>query len=333
MSACDDADCVGSGFERVDFTYDGEGHRTAILATPASGSAVETTFRYGGDAIVAEYVDGTLAREYVTDDAGTISKVIVPVGQTGAGTYLVTWNGHGDAMALWRIESTGALTLANSFTYGTWGEPTTSTHNSITDLGFRFLYVGMWDVQWDADLGLHYMHARHYSPDLGRFLQRDPSRLDTQLFAYAGNSPVSKVDPSGLAWYLRAQVIVDRRDDFRLSMSFGLAMACAPSSFAGAAFCWFLSETTLAGLASWLAGKNYLEVRQAYYSSTGWAKIVYRGALRTSTGRYIFSSDTAGARYSCGSMAVAKACAEVLIGIRNAYNLDWYCGRVRDTWG
>jgi RHS repeat-associated protein len=100
-------------------------------------------------------------------------------------------------MALWRIESSGALTLANSFTYGTWGEPTTATHNSIGDLEFRFLYVGMWDVQWDADLGLHYMHARHYSPDLGRFVQPDPSRLDAQLFVYAENGPVSKVDPTG----------------------------------------------------------------------------------------------------------------------------------------
>ncbi len=197
VSACDDADCAGSGFERVDFTYDGEGHRTAILHTPAVGTPVETTFRYAGDAIVAEYEDGTLTREYVTDDAGTISKVIVPAGQPDAGTYLVTWNGHGDAMALWRIENTGALTLANSFTYGTWGEPTTATHNSIGDLGFRFLYVGMWDVQWDADLGLHYMHARHYSPSLGRFLQPDPSRLDVQLFVYAGNGPATKVDPSG----------------------------------------------------------------------------------------------------------------------------------------
>ncbi len=199
MSACDDADCAGSGFERVDFTYDGEGHRTAILHTPAVGTPVETTFRYAGDAIVAEYEDGTLTREYITDDAGTISKVIVPAGQPDAGTYLVTWNGHGDAMALWKIESTGALTLANSFTYGTWGEPTTATHNSIGDLGFRFLYVGMWDVQWDAVLGLHYTHARHYSPDLGRFLQPDPSRLDVQVFAYGASSPVTKVDPSGLA--------------------------------------------------------------------------------------------------------------------------------------
>jgi hypothetical protein len=53
---------------------------------------------------VAEYVDATLVREYVTDAGGTISKVIVPSGGS-AGTYLVTWNGHGDAMALYRIES------------------------------------------------------------------------------------------------------------------------------------------------------------------------------------------------------------------------------------
>ena len=199
VSACDDADCIGTGFDRVDFAYDGEGHRTAITETPAAGSPiVETTFRYAGDAIVAEYVDGTLSREYTTDDAGTISKVTIPAGAS-AGTYLVTWNGHGDALALYRIETSGALTLANSYTYSTWGRPTTATHNSIADLGFRFLYVGAADVQWDDafGLGLTYMHARHYSPTLGRFLQPDPSRLDAQLFVYAGNGPVSRVDPSG----------------------------------------------------------------------------------------------------------------------------------------
>ena len=206
VSVCDDADCVGSGFDRVDFTYDGEGHRTAIVETPAAGSpVVTTTFRYQGDAIVAEYVGGTLTREYVTDDAGTISKVIVPTGAS-AGTYLVTWNGHGDAMALYRIETNGTLTLANSYTYSTWGTPTTATHNSIADLKFRFLYVGAADVQWDDQygLGLTYMHARHYSPSLGRFLQPDPSRLDAQLFVYAGNGPVSKVDSTGLACAMTA---------------------------------------------------------------------------------------------------------------------------------
>lgn len=57
--------------------------------------------------------------------------------------------GHGDAQALWRIETSGALTLANSYTYSTWGVPTTTTHNGIANLGFRYLYVGRHGVQWD----------------------------------------------------------------------------------------------------------------------------------------------------------------------------------------
>jgi RHS repeat-associated protein len=227
VSACDSSACTGSGFDRVDFEYDGAGHRTAITETPAAGSpVVEWTFRYRGDAIVAEYKDGTLWREYVTDEAGTIGKVIVPAGLTGSGTYLVTWNGHGDAMALYKIESSGALTLANSFTYGTWGRPTTATHNSIADLGFRFLYVGAADVQWDAAFGLDllYMHARHYSPSLGRFLQPDPSRLDERLFVYAGNGPVSRIDPSGFA---PAGSILLLRQTIELPTWYGLGLGVA----------------------------------------------------------------------------------------------------------
>ena len=123
----------------------------------------------------------------------------------------MTWNGHGDAMALWRLETNGSLTLANSYTYSTWGQPTTATHNSIADLGFRFLYVGAHDVQWDGTYGLPliYMHARHYSPSIGRFLQPDPSRLDARLFVYADNGPVSKTDPSGLCpWCVVALLLV-----------------------------------------------------------------------------------------------------------------------------
>jgi hypothetical protein len=41
------------------------------------------------------------------------------------------------------------------------------------------------------------MHARHYSPVLGRFIQPDPSRQDASLFGYALDNPISHVDPSG----------------------------------------------------------------------------------------------------------------------------------------
>jgi RHS repeat-associated protein len=117
------------------------------------------------------------------------------------GTYLVTWSGHGDALALERLDPvTGTLTVANRFSYSTWGAPTLSLHNGYGDLGFRYRYVGQWGVAWDGYAGadLLYMRARHYSPELGRFLQPDPARAEENPYAHAGNSPVTKVDPSGL---------------------------------------------------------------------------------------------------------------------------------------
>jgi len=113
--------------------------------------------------------------------------------------YLVTWNGHGDALGLWRQNADGTLTLANSYTYTTWGTPTMTVASGFADLGFRFLYVGGSDVQWDNDfgLGLLYMHARHYSPAVGRFLQPDPARAETNPYAYAKNSPTTLSDCLG----------------------------------------------------------------------------------------------------------------------------------------
>lgn len=130
----------------------------------------------------------------VVDDSGTVVKLTIAAGEPGAGAspvdYIPTFNGHGDAVNLSRLEADGTLTLANSFRYETWGKPSTATHNSIPDLGFRFLYVGEFDVQWDDQLGLGllYMHARHYSPALGRFLQPDPDRSEANLYAYAADN-------------------------------------------------------------------------------------------------------------------------------------------------
>lgn len=199
VSACKSATCA-SGYDKLAFTYDGEGHRTKIVATSAAGAVTTTDFRYQGDAVVEEKVNGTVTRQFVTEAAGAITKLIVPSGQPHAGTYLVTWNGHGDALNLLRVNSDGSTTLANSFTYDTWGRPATTTHNSVGDLGFRYLYVGQFGVQWDNTFGLAllYMRARHYAPALGRFVQTDPSRLEASAYVYARNNPVTYQDPSGL---------------------------------------------------------------------------------------------------------------------------------------
>jgi RHS repeat-associated protein len=208
------AACTGGTYNEVESTYDGEGHRTQLRQYNSGNATPVATwdFRYQGDAIVEEKLTdathaGVVVRSYVVDDAGAIVKLVIPAGETGAGTYLVTWSGHGDATGLWQIDpSTGGLTLANSYTYSTWGAPTTTTANGFADLGFRFLYVGQYDVQWDNlfGLGLAYMHARHYSPALGRFLQPDPDGSEANLYAYAANNPVTEIDPDGTCFIICA---------------------------------------------------------------------------------------------------------------------------------
>ena len=78
--------------------------------------------------------------------------------------------------------------------------PTTTVTAGFNDLKFRYLCVGASDVQWDSSFGLnlHYMHARHYSSTLGRFLQPDPARADAMHYGYAGNNAVSASDPGGM---------------------------------------------------------------------------------------------------------------------------------------
>jgi RHS repeat-associated protein len=54
--------------------------------------------------------------------------------------------------------------------------------------------------EYDAELKLYYNRARYYSPDLWRFISRDPIDIadDINLYAYVGNNSVMFVDRNGL---------------------------------------------------------------------------------------------------------------------------------------
>ncbi len=244
LKACRDAGCT-SAADQVRMWYDGEGRRTKIVTDPASGDTITRSFRYQGEAIGEERVKigtgaETVSQRYLVDESGSIVEVIIPSG-ANAGTYVVTWNGHGDAMGLWRIKPDGTLERANTYTHSTWGTPfTNSGHvNSATglaygDLGFRHLYVGEFDVRWDDEAGLEllYMHARHYSPALGRFLQPDPDRSEANLYAYAANNPVTEMDPDGTCFIVCAivgaavnvAIYAATTDDFDLAEAAGEAV-------------------------------------------------------------------------------------------------------------
>jgi RHS repeat-associated protein len=53
----------------------------------------------------------------------------------------------------------------------------------------------------DSESGLYYFRNRYYSPDLGRFISRDPLGYDAgdiNLYRFVGNNPYGGLDPMGL---------------------------------------------------------------------------------------------------------------------------------------
>ena len=72
-----------------------------------------------------------------------------------------------------------------------------SVDGASASLASEFGFTGQ---LWLPSVQLYYYKARMYSPQLGRFMQRDPLgyAAGLNLYAYAGGDPVNARDPSGL---------------------------------------------------------------------------------------------------------------------------------------
>uniref|UniRef100_A0A1S4JKM6 Tox-SGS domain-containing protein n=1 Tax=Culex quinquefasciatus TaxID=7176 RepID=A0A1S4JKM6_CULQU len=65
---------------------------------------------------------------------------------------------------------------------------------SSAEAHIAYRYTGQ---EYDEETGLYNYHARLYDPDIGRFYQLDPMEQYPSPYKYAGNSPVSQIDPDG----------------------------------------------------------------------------------------------------------------------------------------
>ena len=88
-------------------------------------------------------------------------------------------------------DTTGAV--ATQYSYEPYGN--TSATGSLSSNAFQ--YTG----RENDSTGLYFYRARYYSPRTQRFISQDPIGFaggDTNLYAYAFNSPTNFIDPSGL---------------------------------------------------------------------------------------------------------------------------------------
>jgi RHS repeat-associated protein len=148
-----------------------------------------TKYVYDGDHCIAEY-DGSsnLRRKYVYGPCVDEPIALIEAAGSYAGTYYYHFDALGSVVGLTNAGG-NTVEVYEYDVYGRLGASDASHPN-------RFMFTGR---EYDKETGLYYYRARYYNPQIGRFLQTDPVGYDAgmNLYAYCGNEPIDRTDPSG----------------------------------------------------------------------------------------------------------------------------------------
>ena len=186
------------------FTWDFENRLVQAVVPGTNGGT--TTFKYDpfGRRIQKSGPLGTT--NYLYDGANTIEEINssgnVLARYTQGPTIdqpLAEFRGsttdyyEADALGSVTSLSNGTGTLANTYTYDSFGNVT----NSTGSLSNPFRYTAR---EFDSETSLYFNRARYYDQNAGRFVSEDSSEFvgGQNFYAYVGNDPINLTDPLGL---------------------------------------------------------------------------------------------------------------------------------------
>ncbi|AHF93189.1 type IV secretion protein Rhs [Opitutaceae bacterium TAV5] len=192
---------------RQENTHDSQGRRIAViekLQSPTLGWITANSRRllYDGWNLLAEYQTSSsvLLSTHIwgsdlsgsTQGAGGVGGLLWTT--TTTGTYAPGYDANGNIIA-WIDTADG--TLAGQRGYGAFGESVITTGiNEELSFGFSTKYQ-------DRLTGFYYYGYRYYSPNLGRWLSRDPIEEEGggNLYGMMGNDLISHLDYLGLQMF------------------------------------------------------------------------------------------------------------------------------------
>lgn len=179
---------AGGGKLRVEQKWNPNYSTTPVIGSGITESALtktETT-DYVGNIIYESHSDGT-----------SKTRILVDGGYIENGAYFFYLNDHlGNNRVV--TNATGAVTQKNHYyPFGTTFAESTSSDNQ------PYKYNGK-ELDKMHGLNLYDYSARYYESAIGRFTTVDPlaeSYYSWSPYAYVGNNPIKRIDPTGMDWY------------------------------------------------------------------------------------------------------------------------------------
>ena len=192
----------------LSFTYDSSGLRIKkVLTDNLSLGTITHNYRYSGSKLIEEYVIDDIKGDeyklhYLYDESGKLYGF-----EYGTNTYyylrdtllniIGIINTSGQIVCEYKYDAYGNHKVLNS------NRVETTSGNFIGNIN-PFRYKGYY---YDVETQLYWVSSRYYSPELCRWISPDSIEyLDPQsinglnLYAYCGNDPINRFDPTGHSW-------------------------------------------------------------------------------------------------------------------------------------